>query len=231
MESWPRRPAGRRNPSQNSARRASSRGRWGPTSRKRLSLTTRSRWSRSVGPRWGRPPSAPAWRPHCIRTSSAGYETKVTSTSCSSSSDPETVGFALDTAELTIAGIDPVKFYEKHHGRVNHVHFKDAATTDTLDEYKDLNAEIEYWPMHLCAAGAKRGIERWYYEMGTPGGRSSFPSLKQALTTHGFDGYGGRRKRPESPRRRERHAERLVPETGSLAGGRSWLSRDRRPRA
>jgi inosose dehydratase len=104
-------------------------------------------------------------------------------------SDPQSVGFALDTAELTIAGIDAVKFYEKHHDRINHVHFKDATTTDTLDEYKDLNAEIEYWPMHLCAAGAKRGIERWYFEMGTPGGLVDFPALKQALTTHAYDGW------------------------------------------
>ena len=95
----------------------------------------------------------------------------------------------MDTAELTIAGIDAVKFYEKHHDRVNHVHFKDAITTDTLDEYKDLNAEIEYWPMHLCAAGAKRGIERWYYEMGTPGGLVDFPALTRSLVAHGYDGW------------------------------------------
>jgi inosose dehydratase len=104
-------------------------------------------------------------------------------------SDPATVGFTLDTAELTIAGIDVVKFYEKHHDRVNHLHFKDAIITDTLDEYKDLNAEIEYWPQHLCAAGVKRGIERWYYEMGTPGGLVDFPALTQALVAHGYDGW------------------------------------------
>jgi inosose dehydratase len=104
-------------------------------------------------------------------------------------SDPDTVGFAMDTAELTIAGIDAVKFYEKHHDRINHVHYKDAITTDTLDEYKDLNAEIEYWPMHLCAAGAKRGIERWYYEMGAPGGLVDFPSLTRSLLAHGYDGW------------------------------------------
>jgi inosose dehydratase len=104
-------------------------------------------------------------------------------------SDPASVGFTLDTAELTIAGIDPVKFYEKHHDRVDHVHFKDAITTDTLDEYKDLNAEIEYWPQHLCAAGIKRGIERWYYEMGTPGGLVDFPALVASMTAHAYDGW------------------------------------------
>ena len=104
-------------------------------------------------------------------------------------SDPQSVGFAMDTAELTIAGIDAVKFYEKHHDRINHVHFKDATTTDTLDEYKDVNAEIEYWPTHLCAAGAKRGIERWYYEMGTPGGLVDFPALVRSMTAHDYDGW------------------------------------------
>ena len=63
----------------------------------------------------------------------------------------------MDTAELTIAGIDAVKFYEKHHDRVNHVHFKDAITTDTLDEYKDLNAEIEYWPHASVRSGREAG--------------------------------------------------------------------------
>jgi inosose dehydratase len=104
-------------------------------------------------------------------------------------SDPATVGFTLDTAELTIAGIDVVEFYEKHHDRINHLHFKDAVATDELDEYKDLNAEIEYWPQHLCAAGAKRGIERWYYEMGTPGGLVDFSALTRALGAHDYDGW------------------------------------------
>jgi inosose dehydratase len=104
-------------------------------------------------------------------------------------SDSQSVGFAMDTAELTIAGIDPVKFYEKHHERINHLHFKDATTTDTFDEYKEVNAEIEYWPTHLCAAGTRRGIERWYYEMGTPGGLVDFPALVSAMDEHSFDGW------------------------------------------
>ena len=134
----------------------------------------------------------------------------------------------MDTAELTIAGIDPVKFYEKHHGRINHVHFKDAITADTLDEYKDLNAEIEYWPMHLCAAGAKRGIERWYYEMGTPGGLVDFPALKQALAAHGYDGWVVVES-DQSP-----HAEESVMLNGwylkqVLTGRQAWMTKDRRP--
>jgi inosose dehydratase len=102
---------------------------------------------------------------------------------------PETVGLTLDTAELTIAGIDPVGFYKKHHARVNHLHFKDAVTTDTLDEYKDPNAEIDYWPNNLILAGAKRHVERWYYEMGTPGGLVDFPALAEAMLEHNYEGW------------------------------------------
>jgi len=103
--------------------------------------------------------------------------------------DPEFVGLALDTAEFTIAGIDPVKFYEKHHGRVCHFHFKDAVEKDSQDEYKETNAEIEYWPVPVTLAGQKRGIERWYYEMGTPGGRVDFPALLKSLYKHNYDGW------------------------------------------
>jgi inosose dehydratase len=104
-------------------------------------------------------------------------------------SDPENVGFAMDTAELTIAGIDPVKFYEKHYSRINHLHFKDAITTDTLNEYKEPNAEIDYWPTQLVVAGAKSNIDRWYFEMGTPGGLVDFPALLNAMKQHGYDGW------------------------------------------
>jgi inosose dehydratase len=104
-------------------------------------------------------------------------------------SDPDAVGFAMDTAELTIAGIDPVKFYEKHHARVNHVHFKDAVTTDKLDEYKDVNAEVDYWPSNLVAAGTRQGVDRWYYEMGTPGGLVDFPAILTSMIKHDYNGW------------------------------------------
>ena len=101
-------------------------------------------------------------------------------------SDPETVALAMDTADFTIAGIDPVAFYENHHSRVQHLHFKDAVTTDTLNEYKEPNAELDYWPTSLVVAGQKRGIEHWYFEMGTPGGLVDFPALIRALHRHEY---------------------------------------------
>jgi inosose dehydratase len=104
-------------------------------------------------------------------------------------SDPDTVGLAMDTAEFTIAGIDPVKFFAKHHSRVKHLHFKDALTTDTLGEYKNPTSEVDYWPTPLITAGAKRQIERWFYEMGTPGGLVDFPALLKSMEEHNYDGW------------------------------------------
>jgi inosose dehydratase len=103
--------------------------------------------------------------------------------------DPETVGLALDTADLAIAGIDPVKFYEKHHSRINHLHFKDALVTDALEEYKETNAEMDYWPAPLILAGTKREMDRWYYEMGSPGGLVDFPALLNSVKEHGYQGW------------------------------------------
>jgi len=99
-------------------------------------------------------------------------------------SDLATVGLALDTAELAIAGIDPVKFYEKHYARVKHFHFKDAVLADTLDEYKEPNADVQ-----LLNGGGKRQIDRWFYEMGTPGGLVNFPALVKAMNQHNYDGW------------------------------------------
>lgn len=98
--------------------------------------------------------------------------------------DPAAVGLALDAAEFTIAGTDPVKFYEKNHARVKHFHFKDAVTTDAQDEYKQQNADVQ-----LLSGGGKRGIERWFYEMGTPGGLVDFKSLYRAMKRHDYDGW------------------------------------------
>ena len=94
------------------------------------------------------------------------------------------VGLAIDTAELTIAGIDPVKLYDKHHGRVKHLHFKDTHSVDSLEEYRNANAERE-----LLDAGGKRGIGRWFWEMGTPEGLVDFPALMKSIKEHSYKGW------------------------------------------
>ena len=98
--------------------------------------------------------------------------------------DPDYVGLSIDTAELTIAGIDPVKLYDKHYNRVKHFHFKDAHATDKFDEYKTKNADLE-----LLANGGKQGIERWFWEMGLPGGLVDFPSLINSIRQHNYAGW------------------------------------------
>ncbi|MEG3176712.1 sugar phosphate isomerase/epimerase [Sphingomonas sp. RB3P16] len=103
--------------------------------------------------------------------------------------DPDLVHVALDTAELTIAGIDPVAFLREHGARVAHVQYKDAKVVDSFDDYARPNAEMEYWPAPIITAGADRGIDRWYYEMGTPGGLVDFPAVTAALTALDYAGW------------------------------------------
>jgi len=103
--------------------------------------------------------------------------------------DPELVHVALDTADFTIAGLDPVAFLKEHGARVAHVHFKDTTVVDGFDEYARENAEMEYWPAPIITAGVERGIDRWYYEMGTPDGLVDFPAIVSALSEIAYAGW------------------------------------------
>jgi len=98
--------------------------------------------------------------------------------------DPECVFLAIDTAELTVAGIDPLQVYEAHHDRVKHFHFKDTRHTDTLGEYKKPFAEYE-----LLETGGDRGIDRWFWEMGTEGGLVDFLALATSMKLHGYSDW------------------------------------------
>lgn len=98
--------------------------------------------------------------------------------------DPRTVGLALDTAELTVGGIDPVAFYREHAGRVTHVHLKDTRYADTGDEYRMPGAETT-----MLRGGAGRRIERWFYELGTEGGLVDVPGFVAALRDHEYPGW------------------------------------------
>ena len=85
--------------------------------------------------------------------------------------DPATVGLALDTAEFTVGGIDPVAFYRENADRVTHVHLKDTRYADTGEEYRMPGAEST-----MLKGGAGRRIERWFYELGTEGGLVDVPA-------------------------------------------------------
>jgi inosose dehydratase len=98
--------------------------------------------------------------------------------------DPALVGFALDTAELTIGGIDPVDCYERHADRVTHVHLKDTRFRDTGEEYRMPGAEST-----MLKGGAGRRIERWFFELGTEGGLVDVPAMVAALKAHEYPGW------------------------------------------
>jgi inosose dehydratase len=99
-------------------------------------------------------------------------------------SDPGRIGLAMDTAELTIAGLDPLALFLEHGRRVNHFHFKDAVAVDELSEFRMQNAELL-----MLSAGGQREIARWFWEMGTPGGRVDFPGLFEAAQRQGYAGW------------------------------------------
>jgi inosose dehydratase len=90
--------------------------------------------------------------------------------------DPETVGLSIDTADAVIMGLDPLALYERFKDRVWHFHLKDTKAVDTLAEATAPSAERTF----LIEGGA-REIERWYFEMMTPGGLVDFPALAKAL--------------------------------------------------
>jgi inosose dehydratase len=93
------------------------------------------------------------------------------------------VGLALDTAELALAGIDPVELYVQQAERVTHIHLKDARTSDTLGERTQEHAEQRF-----LGAGGERGIDRWFWELGTKGGLVDFAAFFSALSTRGYRG-------------------------------------------
>lgn len=95
--------------------------------------------------------------------------------------DPELVGLALDTAEMHIAGIDPVSLADRHGDRVRHVHLKDARET-VGEEYLVANAE-----KHVLLAGGEGRIERWFWEIGE--GAVDVRSVVDALRAHGYAGW------------------------------------------
>jgi inosose dehydratase len=98
--------------------------------------------------------------------------------------DPELVGLALDTGELTAAGIDPLGVVERHGARIRHVQFKDALAVDTEEEYLQPHA---HWTVRV--RGGAREVPRWFAEAGADGGLVDFPALTRALLAAGYEGW------------------------------------------
>lgn len=98
--------------------------------------------------------------------------------------NPQTVGLAIDTAELVLAGLDPLAVYKRFASRVNHVQFKDVVLRDELGE-----ATQKYAEHHFLSGGGARAVARWFFEMGTPGGLVDFPGLLGAMQAAGYQGW------------------------------------------
>ena len=96
--------------------------------------------------------------------------------------DSDLVGLALDTAELAIAGVDPVTVAERHGSRVRHVHLKDARNVDIDGEFATADAERQ-----LLLAGGRRGVERWFWELGE--GVVDLQGVVRALRAQSYDGW------------------------------------------
>jgi inosose dehydratase len=98
--------------------------------------------------------------------------------------DAGRVGLAIDTAESTIACLDPAQLYARFAPRVFHFHFKNALARDEQGEYRLVNAERA-----MLQAGGHRGIARWFGELEHPSGLVDFPGHVASLRTHGYTGW------------------------------------------
>jgi inosose dehydratase len=98
--------------------------------------------------------------------------------------DPAVVGLAVDTAEFTVAGVDPVDIIRRHSDRIWHVQFKDALATDEAEEYRQPHSEYS-----VRQRGGAREIPRWFAEPGGEGGLVDFPAVTQALVDTGYAGW------------------------------------------
>ncbi|MCT2086871.1 sugar phosphate isomerase/epimerase [Microbacterium enclense] len=98
--------------------------------------------------------------------------------------DPGRVGLALDTGELTIAGVDPHDFFHRHADRVVLVHLKNVGAVDDIGEYTVRNAEH-----HVRRAGGSRAVPRWYVELDAPSPLVDSRRFVADLARRGYDGW------------------------------------------
>ena len=98
--------------------------------------------------------------------------------------DSDRVGIAVDTAELTIAGIDPAEFMRGHAPFVRHVHLKNARYRDSGQQYLQPAAE-----QAMLHGSDERGIERWFFELGVHGGLVDVPGVMKVLDEIAYTGW------------------------------------------
>jgi inosose dehydratase len=98
--------------------------------------------------------------------------------------DAQLVGLAVDTGELTVAGIDPVAFVQRHAERIGHVQFQNALAVDDSGEFRQPHAEYA-----VRQRGGIREIPRWFAEPGADAGLVDFPAVTRALLAARYAGW------------------------------------------
>lgn len=92
------------------------------------------------------------------------------------STDPNSVFYCLDTAQVEIFGEDMVKFYDEYHDRICTFHLKDTASKNLPDKIR-YSKDIE-----IVDDGT-----RWFWEPGE--GVLDFESLWKLLKKYNFKGW------------------------------------------
>jgi inosose dehydratase len=92
--------------------------------------------------------------------------------------DPEYVHFFCDTAQHTIAGVDPLQLFRDYSDRCTGFHFKDTKNVDEHEAYRTPPDPELMAPQ----------VTRWFYEMGE-GGLVDFPALMKEIVRSGYDGW------------------------------------------
>ncbi|MBV9877290.1 MAG: TIM barrel protein [Verrucomicrobia bacterium] len=89
--------------------------------------------------------------------------------------DPGLVGICVDTGHMAYAGIDAVRFYERHHARVKYLHFKDINPVVHRRVVENRIPFLEAVSQRIfCPLG--KGVTDWR-------------ALRDALSQKKFDGY------------------------------------------
>ena len=104
--------------------------------------------------------------------------------------DEAVVGLAVDTAEFTVAGVDPAEIIRRFPNRIWHVQLKDALAVDDAEEYRQPHAEYS-----VRQRGGAREIPRWFAEPGVDGGLVDFGEVNQSPDRDQLFRVGGLRKR------------------------------------
>lgn len=90
--------------------------------------------------------------------------------------DPESVFYCLDTAQVSIMGVDMLEFYKKYHERIQFFHLKDTNQPAAPDE-KRFGPGAEF----------DKDGGRWFWELGS--GKVDFVSLFKLMKEYAFKGW------------------------------------------